>query len=288
MKRLKYLSLILVLSCVVLLAGCANIEYQRLVDDFGQILDKITVEIDSSKLASDINAETLVEWVKTDLRNDYVRPMEYRLLQYQYAHPTEYHEFREKVRIGEPVASLDNGVYKISVETVFASSDVMRYLYGYDASTSDDSSGLTESKTFFIKKYTQTSDNVFGDITQIEFNGENLYQKYAGYVGDEYDASDITLTQIYGSSDSRMHTNATETIDYNGFTCHLWEFSGDNSSGKLMFYYVTANPTGWYVLALAITAVTVLLVVAVYFVKHRNNKYKSKVVVVKNDDDSEE
>lgn len=289
MKKLKYISLIVVLCCVVLLAGCANIEYQRLVDDFGQILDKITVEIDSTKLSSDTNVGYLVEWVKSDLQNYYVEPMKARLDLFKHTNPTEYHQLTEQIDIKGPIESYSNGIYKITVEVIFANSDVMAYMYGYDTTETDESSGLVESKNFFIKKYTQTSDNVFGDITQIEFGGQNLYQKYADYVGEEYDASDITLTQIYGSTNSRMRTNATETLDYNGFYCHLWEFSGDDSSGKLIFYYLTANPTGWYVLALALTVVVVGIIVAYYIFRKKNNKYKSKVDIEDtHNDDSEE
>lgn len=284
MKKLKYLSLILVLSCVVILSGCANIEYQRLVDDFGQILDKITIEIDETKLPSDVNVNTLVGKIKGDLSKYYVNPMRQRLAVFKIEHPVEYHQLVDCVSINDPTESVENGIHKITVETIFASSEVMAFMYGYDSTETDTSDGLSESKSFFIKKYTQTSDNVFGDITQIEFDGENLYNKYAEYVGEEYDPSDITLTQIYGSTDSRMHTNATQTIDYNGFTCHLWEFSGDDSSGKLVFYYLTANPTGWYILALALTFVIVLLVVVIYVYKSRKNKYKSKINVANTND----
>ncbi len=288
MKKLKYFSLILVLSCVVILSGCANIEYQRLVDDFGQILDKITVEIDETKLPSDVNVNTLVGKVKDDLSKYYVNPMRQRLAVFKVEHPVEYHQLVDYVSINDPIESVENGVHKITVETVFASSDVMAFMYGYDSTDTDGDSGLTESKNFFIKKYTQTTDNVFGDITQIEFSGENLFDKYVEFVGEEYGASDVTLTQIYGSTDSRMHSNADETINYNGFTCHLWEFSGDNSSGQLMFYYLTANPTGWYVLAIVLTILVVLIIVVCYIIKKRKNKYKSKVVVVNNYDDSGE
>lgn len=288
MKKLKYISLIVVLSCIFLFAGCANIEYQRLVDDFGQILDKITVEIDSTKLPSE-KVNTVVDMVKGDLIEYYVEPMEYRLRLFQYEHPTEYHELIELIKLKGPNVSLEDGIYKISVEVIFPSSDVMAYMYGYDTSnSSNDDNGFTETKNMFIKKYSQTTDNVFGDITQIEFSGENLYQNYVEYVGEEYDAGDITLTQIYGSSDDRMRTNATETIDYNGYSCHLWEFSGDDTSGKLVFYYLTANPTGWYILAICLTVVAVTIIVGCYYFKKRKNKYKSKIKVVGVDDDSEE
>lgn len=288
MKKLKYLSLILVLSCVVILSGCANIEYQRLVDDFGQILDKITIEIDETKLPSDVNVNTLVGKIKGDLSKYYVNPMRQRLAVFKVEHPVEYHQLVDYVSINDPTESVENGIHKITVETIFASSDVMAFMYGYNSTDTDSNSGLTESKNFFIKKYTQTTDNVFGDITQIEFSGENLFDEYVEFVGEEYGASDVTLTQIYGSTDSRMHSNADETINYNGFTCHLWEFSGDNSSGQLMFYYLTANPTGWYVLAIVLTILVVLIIVACYIIKKRKNKYKSKVVIVNNYEDSEE
>ncbi len=293
MKRLKFVSLIILFASIFLFAGCANIEYQRLVDDYGQILDKITIEVDSQKLSSDVNVDHLVQNIESDLINYYIRPMELRLLQYKLDYPTDFHNLQSQIKIGSVIHSVDEGIYKISVETLFANSKVMAYVYGHDSSEDADSnSPLLESKSFFIKKYEQRTDNVFGDITTIDLNGDNVYERYRTYVGEEYDASDVTLTQIYGSTNSRMRTNADSTMEYNGFTCHLWEFNGADSSRELVFYYVTANTTGWYVLALIITAFSTAIIVIVYYTRKKYGKYKTKLDMPYTpkqiDDDSEE
>lgn len=282
MSKTKIFSLILLICLVFVLGGCANIEYQRLVDDGGQILDKITIELDGEKLTEKgVDIDTLVDNIKEDLYRYYIFPIEYRL---QSLPIEEYYEVSKKIDIGTIMSSVENDVYKISVEVLFGSSEVMSYVYGYDSSNeSTESSGLEKSKNFFIKRYEQTSDNVFGDVTEITIGGTNLYDKYCAKVPG-FDSDDLTLTQIYGSTNHRMRTNADATIEYNGFTCHLWEFSASDSEGKLVFYYLTANSTGWYVLALVLT----ILITAVIILVHRSRKrfektlYKTRIVLDEN------
>ena len=282
MSKTKIFSLILLICFVFVLGGCANIEYQRLVDDGGQILDKITIELDGEKLTEKgVDIDTLVDNIKEDLYRYYIFPIEYRL---QSLPIEEYYEVSKKIDIGTIMSSVENDVYKISVEVLFGSSEVMSYVYGYDSSDeSTESGGLEESKNFFIKRYEQTSDNVFGDVTEITIGGTNLYDKYCAKVPG-FDSDDLTLTQIYGSTNHRMRTNADATIEYNGFTCHLWEFSASDSEGKLVFYYLTANSTGWYVLALVLT----ILITAVIILVHRSRKrfektlYKTRIVLDEN------
>ncbi len=282
MSKTKIFSLILLICFVFVLGGCANIEYQRLVDDGGQILDKITIELDGEKLTEKgVDIDTLVDNIKEDLYHYYIFPIEYRL---QSLPIEEYYEVSKKIDIGTIMSSVENNVYKISVEVLFGSSEVMSYVYGYDSSDeSTESGGLEESKNFFIKRYEQTSDNVFGDVTEITIGGTNLYDKYCAKVPG-FDSDDLTLTQIYGSTNHRMRTNADATIEYNGFTCHLWEFSASDSEGKLVFYYLTANSTGWYVLALVLT----ILITAVIILVHRSRKrlektlYKTRIVLDEN------
>lgn len=282
MKKIKIFSLILLLCSVFILGGCANIEYQRLVDDYGQILDKITIEVDGNKLASKgVDVETLIDNIKEDVYHYYVFPIEYRL---QSLPIDEYYEVSKQIDIGTIMSSVDNHIYKISVEILFKNSNVMSYVYGYDSSEEESEENvMEESKSFFIKKYQQTSDNVFGDVTQISVAGINLYEKYC-QKAPGFDSDDLTLTQIYGTTNSRMRTNADETLEYNGFTCHLWEFNGSESEGQLVFYYLTANSTGWYVLALLLT----IFITAVIIIVHRSRKsfekslYKTKIVLDEN------
>lgn len=282
MKKTKIFSLILLLCVVFVLGGCANIEYQRLVDDGGQILDKITIEVDGNELAGKgIDVSNLIDNIKEDLHDYYIFPIEYRL---QSLPIEQYYEVSKQISIGTVMSSVEQGVYKISVEVLFGNSDVMAYVYGHDTSSdTEEESGLTESKDFFIKKYEQISDNVFGDVTEISIGGTNLYQKYLAKVPG-FDKDDLTLTQIYGSTNDRMRTNADATIEYNGFTCHLWEFNGGDTDRELVFYYLSPNSTGWYVLALVLTIFVTAVIILVYRSKKRfnNSLYKTRIVLDEN------
>lgn len=279
MKKTKFFSLIMMLLMVFVLGGCANVEYQRLVDDNGQILDKITIEVDSSKLSgSGVDIDNLIDNIKEDLHNYYILPIELRL---QALPVEEYYEVSKNINIGTVMSSVDKGIYKISVEILFGNADIMAYVYGHDTTDEDDdSNAMQEKKSFFIKKYEQKSDNVFGDVTTIEVGGTNFYEKYCAKVPG-FDKDDLTLTQIYGSTNSRMRTNADETIEYNGFTCHLWEFNGNDSTGQLVFYYLTANSTGWYILALILTIVVTAVIILIYHSKKKIEKslYRTKIAL---------
>ena len=101
---------------------------------------------------------------------------------------------------------------------------------------------------------------------QIDFSsGQNvsilpLLAQYKAYFDDEFDLSDLTLTQEYASPNTNIYSNANETETTKGIKMHHWEISADNLDFMLEFYTVSPNPGSWYILGLGITLVVTFLV----------------------------
>ena len=94
--------------------------------------------------------------------------------------------------------------------------------------------------------------------------------------------TDVKWNLILVNRDNYLPDNYIETI--NGVKCHLWEMGVDDLDKQLEFYYVTAVGTGWYIIAIGV-ALVVLIVLGISYAVIK----KQKVVIEENKvDDSEE
>ena len=267
-------SLILVVMCFVL-TGCVNIEYQRRVDDKGRILDKVTIELDYQKLTDkgydDTQILELLNNIKDDLHQNYIRPIELRLEEIREQDAVLYNKVMAGLTLNPVVRDVER--YKVSAEVLYDSGDIMEIIYN---TQSDDESEELETRVEpFLTKYVQTSENVFGDITSLTINGNNFYEEYmADYPGFTND--DIKLTQIYGSTNYRLKTNADTSQMVEDYMCHLWELDvNEAKTFNLEFYYLSPTASSWYILALALAGATACALVAVYLIKKNKKAQKS-------------
>lgn len=295
MKFKKIFCSLILVFCSVIFTGCVNVEYQRRVDDFGRILDKITIELNYNELTSkgynEDDVVYLLNHIKEDLHTNYIAVIENRLKSLQQVNPIVYNSLRNKVDIGVVTRVIDSTsrIYKVSVEILFASSEVMQMVYGIENDESQDQPAFDTQVDTFITKYVQTSDNAFGDVTTLEFSNENLYNKYSALCPDFNDQA-VTLTQIYGSTNDRLNSNADYVETIEGFKCHLWELSVNQAKDfQLEFYYNSPTTSNWYILALAISVFVVLiLAVIAVILKYKKSKYIQKVVLTEQESDIEQ
>ena len=161
----------------------------------------------------------------------------------------------------------------------------------------DDDNTIGVSVSAFIIKYIEQTTAAFGDISEFELKLKdetmpdiNFAEKYSKkYAGGEFhsdndgvfDASDIKLKQMYVSPDTRLKSNADETMLMNGYKFHLWELDASKTDRPIIFYYQTANSPSWYYLALGITAAVMITVISVYFI----NRKKAKLAKINVDPD---
>ncbi len=287
-----FCSIILVLS-MTLLMGCANVEYQRRVDDLGQILDKITVELDyddlKSKGVTDSKIHNLLDTVKDELQLNYVNVLESNLSFLQASNPVLYNAIRSKVELNPvlKIADEKQKIYKVSAEVLFknatnyTASEIMQIVYGIESNDgeNEEAEDLEVREDDFLTKYVQKSSNVFGDVTKVTLGGVNLYEKYHALC-PEFTDEDVTLTQIYGSTNHRLKSNAQVVETIEGFKCHLWEMNiAQAKDFELEFYYLSPTTSSWYILALCLSVGLVIVLVTIYVVVKNKDKFRPKKVL---------
>lgn len=276
----KYLKVFILIFCCLCLCGCANIEYQRVTDDTGQIMDKFTIELDKREIVGRIGETRYLE-LKEDIKHDveeYVSAIQNRITTLQ-------REMGGMMDFQSNVSATSSKWYSVSsttdqifVQVNYANSEYYRNIHNISNEGGDSNNGEIVSN-WFVSKYIIKTENAFDNIEDLEA-GHNYYDFYTGKYG-EFDMSEVGLTQIYGTTDDRLKSNADYVENIDGITYHLWEIDSKDAGYKtceLTYYYLTAVGTGWYVVALALSVVLALVLISVWIVKKiKSNRYKKRV-----------
>ena len=281
MKK-RFLSVFILICCMFVMCGCANMEYLRVVDDNGQIMDKFTLELDRKDIISKIGATRYGE-LKNSIQSDlekYADKINSRRTELQ----REYGGQKDFVNGVAAAASkffqLNETTDQIFVQVNYASIEYYKLINNI----SDDGSSEADNEivsNWFVSKYIIKASNTFSNLE--ELGGEDGYFKTYTRDYPEFSMDDVNLTQIYGTTDSRLKSNADYVEKIEGINYHLWEIDAKNGAYKtceLSYYYLTAVGTGWYIIALALSIALAVILIVVYIVKTVNaKKYKEKIIV---------
>lgn len=265
------------------MCGCANMEYLRVVDDNGQIMDKFTIELDRKDIISKIGAtryyDELQKDIKLDLKN-YTDNINNRRLELQ----REYGGQKDFLNgVGVAVSewfALNATTDQIFVQVNYASIEYYKLINNIsDDGSKEDNNEIVSN--WFVSKYIIKATNTFSNLE--ELGGEDGYFKTYTRDYPEFSMDDVNLTQIYGTTDSRLKSNADYVEKIEGINYHLWEIDAKNGAYKtceLSYYYLTAVGTGWYIIALALSIALAVILIVVYIVKTvKAKKYKEKIIV---------
>lgn len=281
MVKNKIFSLILIVCSLFVFCGCANIEYQRITDDTGQILDKLIIEIDEKEILKKMSNIKLAQ-LKQDIENDledYVLAINYLKPQLQSQYPDK-DFYSGIVAKTTPWINDDSSVWHISIEIMYKDSTYLQCLNGKsDSEESEDKENEIVSN-LFISKLMMYSDNVFMGMENVGMDGTSYYDYYTSNYS-EFTVADVNLTQVYGTTDRRLKSNADYKTKIDGINYHLWEIDtaekGYNSI-QLTYYYATAVGTGWYIVALSLSFGLAIILLFVYIIRKVNNKkYRQQV-----------
>ncbi|MBQ2863974.1 MAG: hypothetical protein IJE91_00745 [Clostridia bacterium] len=258
----KFISLIFVLLCTIILAGCASVDYSRFVYPDGTVSDRIVVEIsDEAFNHCNITKANLYQEIVRDLDNNYLLPIRtfrdsYLPVRTAEMTDIEYLEAIDKVRNGI-ICDVRLVGEQIICDVTFASSEVFNIYYSSINSSSDsteteeENNGIEFRESTFFDSYVQSSENAFA-VLKTDYL-KQFINKYKAYFSGEYDFNDLTLTQEYASPNVDIYSNATETETVQGIKMHHWEIDPNNLDFKLEFYTVTPHTSSWYILGLVIT-----------------------------------
>ena len=256
-KGKKVLSLIVVLFSIILLSGCASVDYSRFIYPSGEINDRIVIEFSDEALSHcTVSKSKLYKSIINDLENYYIQPIEDFV--YQFAMSGQ-HTLEE-------IALVKNGIKtniellgeKIVCDVTFANVAVFNLYYGVSSDESSDASDLEFREGAFVNKYVQSSQNAFA-VLKTDYL-KQFINKYAKLFNNYYALKDVKLTQVYASPNKGIYSNANETETVQGIKMHQWEISADNLDFNLEFYTLSPNTSTWYILALFISLIVTFVV----------------------------
>lgn len=266
-----------------MLCSCASIEYQRVTDDNGQIMDKLTIELDRNDILKKMSI-TKYDKLKKDIEKDvtsYVNGIVLRCanLKREYTNM----DFENGVRaVASEWVTMDRDVDEIFVQVNYANTNYYKLVNGItdDGGSADNDNEIVSN--WFVSKYIMKANNTFCNLEELEGN-RNFYEYYTNTY-NEFSLDDLSLVQIYGTTDSRLKSNADYVEKIDGINYHLWEINTKDGAYKtceLSYYYLTAVGTGWYLLALGMAVVLAIVLIVVCIVKKvKAKRYKKKVTVV--------
>lgn len=297
MKSKKILiNLIILLLCVFTFFGCARVDMMRIVDGNYVITDKIVIEFDETKIVA--GGKTVAEVVsKLDRDFDILKnAIDDWKKEFEEPYPDVYEELKLGVLCGKE-NSIKN---KYSLYITFSSSKMFYLFYGYypeeectiDGVIADVGPFLDkiareeydiEDMGWFLTKYSMLlSDNPVDKIKEFTYNDRNICNDYSEYTG--YTIEDVELNQIFTYPDDRLYSNSDFSEVEGGLSFFGWELNNKSEGYALELYRLLPKPAAWYVLGIVLSALTVVILLVVYFVKYRK---QIKVKISKQDAEDE-
>ncbi len=294
MKARKILTTIILLFVAVFsFWGCASIQMVRAIDSSGTIIDRLVIDLDESKINK--SGKTVAE-VKSAIKNDIISFRQYVESWKTQFTLEEYPELALSLENGILINDTETG-NQLSVAIEFSNWQMFGLFYGivnledveYEKALNDVGPFLsqlllgqyeTTDMALFLYKYSHIEDAGFIKNLQALPEGEDndfsvLYEKYRKMTNNYYDIEDLNISQIFAYPDEKLYSNADE-IEYAGdLTMMMWDLSNKDDTFKMEIYKLGPQAVHWYVLALVISAVVVVLIM----VKLSTNAAKNKVTV---------
>ena len=275
----KKLKALLLLGMAVILTGCANIEYSRVVYPTGEILDSITVTLDTQQItAANYNLTALTEIIRDDLSLYFL---------------TNISTFKSESWICDDLTQEEkndiqnNITYDANITN--DKTQVIAYIYfknrtaytayqtwlnpNYETELQEANTPTIVTGTFFNTQII-TNNSVYAQYLQSSI-ANTINTKYFNTLGlgETFNLSDdITIMQSYGNADTSIDSNATSILLEGGIKMHVWEIDPTTTSQVLEFYYHTPNTPNWYLSALSIAVISVLII---YVNKILKGKYQN-------------
>lgn len=273
MKFKKIFCLILLCS-LILFTGCASVEYQRVVSSDGTILDAVSVKLDKEKIT---NAGFDFDSAKNGVKNK----MNNYLLQIVNAFQTR----SDNLTLIEKFAVMNNLSYSVLEQDdyiiagiKFKNYNAFKYFYGLHlVEDSDDDTKVVEE--FLVNKYITTGKTIYSSD-----DAQYITNDFLAYFDNKFTLDDAELSYVFGTSSDKLYSDATNHFSLSGINFHQWII--DDVNQEINTYTLKANPINWYLLALALTLV---LIIVLYIVSlfSKIKKKEEKLLDIHNEVKSE-
>ncbi|MBQ9791221.1 MAG: hypothetical protein IJW28_01410 [Clostridia bacterium] len=304
----KIFSLIVVLMLSVILTGCANIEYYRVVDGYGFIMEKLVIDIDKEALKNTYptNTNQAINNLKSELETDF-KTFEEKINKWKQdnfgAYTKLYSELVTDITIDKSVIIQNGGDIHATLTLGFKNEKMFYIFYGvaeitdengdivsyspalndYGPFLADFENVKEENDGFFTYKYDVRNSNTIADALDKD-NGDEYYlgfvDKYGQYFFNTYDINDVLLYQVFGYPDDKLHSNADMEGQEGGINLFKWKID-ITADTELELYKLAANRHLWYIVAIAVALVSVMIIS--FNIKKNGSKEEVKKVSNEND-----
>ena len=248
-KLKQNLKLLVLLIFGLALTGCANIQYNRIIDTDGKVTDRVVIELDLQALSSaGYNTNQLISSIENDLQLFYL------------ANVTDYKTaVQNNVELSTEVKTqllqnIETTVYttvdhtKIVASITFATLEDFNAYYGWldeqNPDSSEEENQVTQIDGYFFTTYVQASPNVFGNLQTGNLSSITNYYLQTLNLEDHFSLNDVTLAQLYASPNTSLDSNATEITLENGLKVHMWTLDPLQDT-TLEFYNYSPNQWAW-------------------------------------------
>ena len=290
MKTKKIFTIIfLILVSVTTFFGCAKVEFIRAIDSLETIIDKLAISLDESKInKAGEDLAVVMGKIDGDMIHFRNKVNDWKIIEF-----AEYPELYEAVRDGIKVEVTKPRKNEISIAIEFANWQMFGLFYGYAVAEDFEYTAFLQDRGPFIANILSSDyeDNDYGlflikyailknsgieeDLQNFEFDGTNYYEKYRSMFMNRYGMEEVEVSQIFAFPDDRLQSNADDNEVQGDLTLLRWDLSNKTDDFEMTIYKITANTTSWYVLALALSAVSVIIITIVI-----NKKSKGQIIQI--------
>lgn len=280
MTKMKKIIAIIFCLClsIGLFSGCSTVSYGLVQYSDGQILQSFSTVLDEDVLTENGYAiegeggvKNKIKSVYTNLVNELQSDFETRILisgNFQI-----YNVVMQDIK-NATITDEDN---VITLQILFKNLTNYRYFYDLVKDSEEDNSNsdtITEYP-FYNVITTKTYTKFYNYRENPHFlNAENEIKEY--FAGSDFTIDDVGFNYCYGlPSSSKYKSNADYIYSQNGIDIHIWKLDSSELNKEIEFYRIQIKPTLWYVLAVALTFILLVILVVTCLIKNKLNKNKS-------------
>lgn len=303
-KRLLTILIILLVSTTTFF-GCAEVEFVRQIDSYNKIKDMLVVTLNENEIKqkSPTNYKELMTNAKNSIESDMQKFCEEVKNWQESAQFSDYYDLGQKVLNGIEIKCIRNDLsQKITLEIIFSDWKMFGLFYGYAEATDFEYTKFMEdhgpfidrilnsdfesdtSGLFFIKYSILQNRGIKNDIYDFKFKNTNYYQKYKDMFAG-YGISDISLSQTFMYPDDRLYSNADYKEVIADVTILKWDLSDKADDFEMTIYKVAPKSSSWYVLALILSAIFVVIITIIL---NKKSKKQIQVKITKKDLEKDE
>ncbi len=289
--------------------GCAQINYTRYYTESGTVIDRVDISFDGNKF-SQTQARNMYTIIQQDVLRYYdeIKEWEQDNFANKYVNETSVLDyFKKGITVTITNLETNNGNYEFGFNIQFATLEQYVYFYGLNTDEVLNKYGFAklenvqpfatndygpfvsslvsgdyrkERANLFNNSYIWQDNNIFQYFQQEQREDDQSYLDYYivrsnDILGEEYTEDNvfdnITLKENFETSDARYKSNADGVYRDNeiGYVIHSWSLTSDDS--QLEVYRVLPVQVWWYVLAVAITFVAIIIMFPIWHYRRERN-----------------